>query len=152
MLTTTQWHRQQAAALFNLTWTFLDNPTRTPFETDQMIHAAHASRYHWSVVGEPVNLARGEWQIARVYAVAGLPEASQYHGRRCLELCDAHSLSAFDRACAYEALARAHAIAGDRAAAGRWLDLGRAMLASIEDVEDREIAESDLATVFAEGS
>ena len=31
-----------------------------------MIHAAHASRYHWSQVGTKANLARGEWQVSRV--------------------------------------------------------------------------------------
>ena len=38
-----------------------------------MIHAAHASRFHWSRAegAESVNLARGEWQCSRVYAVAG---------------------------------------------------------------------------------
>ena len=39
-----------------------------------MLHAAHASRFHWGEVGEPVNFARGEWQISRVYAVLGRPE------------------------------------------------------------------------------
>jgi hypothetical protein len=36
-----------------------------------MIHAAHASRYHWSRAGTTVNLGRGEWQAGdRDQAVA----------------------------------------------------------------------------------
>jgi hypothetical protein len=41
-------HRRLGVALFNHTWTLIAKPDRTPAETDEMIHAAHASRYHWS--------------------------------------------------------------------------------------------------------
>ncbi len=41
-----------------------------PAQDDEMIHAAHASRYHWGEVSDDVHLARGEWQCARVYSVA----------------------------------------------------------------------------------
>lgn len=40
-------HTQSAKELFNLVWELLEKTTRTQEETDQMIHAAHASRYHW---------------------------------------------------------------------------------------------------------
>ncbi len=63
--------RALAVGLFNYTWTLLENPNRTPEQDDEMLHAAHASRYHWGEVGEQVNLARGEWQVSRVYAVLG---------------------------------------------------------------------------------
>ena len=47
-----------------------------------MIHAAHASRYHWSQVGEPVNVAHGEWQCSHVYAALGRAEPALHHARR----------------------------------------------------------------------
>ena len=49
-----------------------------------MIHAAHASRYHWSKVGTNANLARGEWQVSRVYTVLDRAEPALYHAHRCL--------------------------------------------------------------------
>ena len=54
-----------------------------------MIHAAHASRYHWGEVGDDVHLARGEWQCARVYSVLGRAEPALWHARRCVELAEA---------------------------------------------------------------
>ena len=54
-----------------------------------MIHAAHASRYHWGEVGDDVNLARGEWQCSRVYAVLGRGEPALWHARRCVEIAEA---------------------------------------------------------------
>jgi hypothetical protein len=66
--------RQLAVDLFNATWQLLDTPDRSSDDDLRMIHMAHASRHLWAQVGEPVNLARGEWQVSRVYAVLGRVE------------------------------------------------------------------------------
>ena len=66
--------RQLAADLFNHAWSLLEQADRTPDQDDEMIHAAHASRYHWGEVGTAGDRARGEWQWARVYAVLGRAE------------------------------------------------------------------------------
>jgi DNA-binding transcriptional MerR regulator len=136
--------RKTAADLFNYTWTLLEKPDRTERETDLMIHAAHASRFMWEEIGEPVNHARGEWQIARVYAVADRPEPALHHARRCLAIVEEHGVGDFELACAYEALARAHATAGEREAAARYEALGREAAARIADADDRDLVVSDL--------
>jgi hypothetical protein len=111
--------RALAVALFNHTWSLLDLETRTQEQDDEMLHAAHASGFHWGRVGQPVNRARAEWQCSRVYAVLGRAEPALHHGRRSLEICRAHEdeLEEFDLPFAHEALARAQLIAGDPAAA-----------------------------------
>jgi hypothetical protein len=98
----------------------------------------------WEDVGEPVNHARGEWQIARVYAVVDRPEPALHHARRCLEIVEEHGVGDFDLACAYEALARAHATAGEREAAARYEALGRETAARIEEADERELVLGDL--------
>src|SRR5262249_42302729 len=40
-------HRHLGIDLFNFTWTLIEEPNRTAEDTDTMIHAAHASAYHW---------------------------------------------------------------------------------------------------------
>jgi hypothetical protein len=57
--------------LFNETWRLMEKESRTRADDDRMIHMAHASRYHWGQVPDvtPAHLARGEWQISRVYTV-----------------------------------------------------------------------------------
>ena len=72
-----------------------------------MLHAAHASRHHWGKVGKPVNLARGEWQCSRVYAVRAGPSRPCGTRRRCVALCEEHGIGDFDIAFAQEAIARA---------------------------------------------
>ena len=139
--------RRLAARLFNETWTLLEHTERTPDDDDRMVHMAHASRYHWGEVGEPRNRAIGEWQLSRVYAVLGRAEPALHHGRRALDLAQRHHLSAFVLATAYEALARANAVAGERAAFDDYRARAREAAARIEDAEEREVAEMDIASL-----
>ena len=122
---------------------------RTPDEDEEMLHAAHASRYHWIRAGTRVNAARGEWQCSRVYAVLGRPEPALHHARRCLELCESvvDDLDEFDLPFAYEALARAHAVAGDEGEARHWIARARDAGAAISDEDDRALLEADLETI-----
>jgi DNA-binding transcriptional MerR regulator len=139
--------RKLAADLFNHTWTLLEKPDRTSNEDDEMIHAAHASRFHWGEVGEPANLARGEWQCARVYSVLGRAEPALYHARRCLEINQANGSTDWDLAAAYEAMARAYLTAGDAEQVAAWKAKAVEALDGIADKEEREIIESDIATL-----
>lgn len=137
--------RRLAAALFNRVWELLERTDRSRGEDDEMAHAAHASRYHWGRVGQPVNWARGEWQCSRVYAVLGRAEPALYHARGCLELAEAHGLGAFDVGCGHEALARAYRTAGDREAMLRHVKEAKLAAEQIDDAEDREVLLADLA-------
>src|SRR5205085_4549260 len=107
--------RRLGIDLFNKTWTLIEKTDRTREEDDEMIHCAHASAYHWQQVGTKANRARSEWQCSRVYAVLGRAEPALEHARRCLELVEDNpeAMEAFDLPAAYEALARAHLVAGN---------------------------------------
>jgi DNA-binding transcriptional MerR regulator len=140
-------HRRLGKDLFNHVWTLLETADRTPEQTDEMIHAAHASRWHWTVGGDPANRARGEWQCSRVYAVLGRGEPALWHARRCVALCETFDLGDWDLAAAYEAMSRASLVAGDDAAARDWKAKGIAALGEIADPDDREPIEADLATL-----
>jgi hypothetical protein len=139
--------RRVAVALFNRVWTLLGQVQRTEAQDAEMIHAAHASCYHWMVVGQPVNRARGEWQCSRVYAVLGRPEPALFHATKVLEICEREGIADFDLAFAYEALARACALAGDAAQARRWAGLARAACEQIAEDDDRNLVRADLATL-----
>jgi hypothetical protein len=141
-----KWHRKMAASLFNEVWRLLETK-RTPHEDDRMIHAAHASRYHWGEVGTPVNLAIGEWQVSHVYAVLGRPEPATYHAKRCLAVCKESAIEDFPLAFAYEALARADAVAGRRRDLRTHLALAREAGSRIREKEDREGLFRDLKTI-----
>ena len=140
--------RALTVGLFNYTWTLLENPDRTREQDDEMLNAAHASRYHWGEVGEAVNLSRGEWQVSRVYSVLGRGEPALYHARRCVEINEANDAREdWELGSAYEAMARASAVAGDLAGRDEWKSRAVAELAKINDAEDRQVLEQDLATL-----
>jgi DNA-binding transcriptional MerR regulator len=142
-------HRRLGVDLFNKTWTLMEKENRSLAEDDELIHCAHASAYHWLQVGTAANRARSEWQCSRVYTVLGRPEPALFHARRCLELVKGspEAMEQFDLPGALEALARAHALAGNEAEARHWLERGRSEAAKIEDEDDRVIIEADLASI-----
>ena len=146
---TPEQRRRLAVDLFNHAWTLMRLPERTPEQDDELIHAAHASRHHWGEVGTAANLARGEWQLSRVYATLGRAEPALHHARRCLAYCEAspEALEDWDLPYAYEALARAHALAGETAEAERFAARARELGAQVADAEDREHLEEDLQTL-----
>ena len=113
-----------------------------------MLHMAHASRFHWGEAPEckPENLARGEWQVSRVYAVLGRAEPATWHAGRCLEHCEANGIGDWDLAYAYEALARAHALVGSPEAAD-WKAKARAAGDAIAGAEDRAHFDEDYAAL-----
>jgi hypothetical protein len=140
-------HRTLGIQLFNRTWELFDARE----SDDELIHTAHASAYHWAQVGTAANRARGEWLCARVYSVLDRAEPALHHARRCLELVEAHpeEMDDWDLAGAYEAVARAELLAGNREAAERAVEAGRAACAGIADDEDREPIERDLESLSA---
>jgi DNA-binding transcriptional MerR regulator len=138
-----------AKQLFNETWRLMEREDRTALDDDAMIHTAHASRYHWGRAPGAVaaNLARGEWQISRVYAVLHRAEPALHHARRVLEICKENGIGDWDLAFAYEAVARAHAVAGDARQAREFTDQALAAAEEIAEDEDRELVLADLETV-----
>lgn len=140
-------HRKIGIDLFNYTWSLLDRKGRTQEERDEMLHAAHASRYHWGHAGTAVNRSVAEWQVSRVYAVLGRAEPALYHGRRSLEIARHAGLGRFYLAYAYEALARAAAVAGQRPERNRYLREARRVGARVRDRDDRRMLLEDLATI-----
>jgi hypothetical protein len=147
MMLSSEQHQQCAKALFNTVWTFLEMKDRSVDDDDLMVHTAHASLLHWLQVGTARNFARGEWQLSRVYAVLNRAEPALHHADRCLALCRDHDLGDFDLGFAYEAHARAHAVAGNEAGMNRFLELAEQVGRGVDDEEDRKILSGDLQTV-----
>ena len=141
-------HRKLAVDLFNHTWTLLDNKKRTPEQDEEMVHAAHASRYHWGIAGTKKNHARGEWQIARVYAVLKRFASSAHHAQLYMDDCKMHDFGPFDLAFANEGLARA-LVSNNPMEAEKHLAKARKVGEGIEKDEDREWLHTNLDEISA---
>lgn len=156
-LTDIKWHRKIAAQLFNHTWDLIDKgDNRSSDENDEMIHSAHASRYHWGVVVAsnkypetgPMNLERGDWQISRVYALLKRQKAALYHAQRCLDICKSNNIGDFDIAFAYEAMTRAYSLSGkEKDKQKEYVELAKTASESIEKEDDKKYFLSELDTI-----
>jgi tetratricopeptide (TPR) repeat protein len=112
---------------------------RTVEKDHQMLNLAHASRYHWGLVGTAGNRATAEWQISRVYADLGEAQLALRFAKSSLNTCETNRLSDIVHT-ANEAMARAYAVAKDYRRAERYLSRARQQLDKLKlDREDRKI-------------
>jgi hypothetical protein len=132
-------HRKVGASCFNRAWDLMDKKNRTNADDLVMLHLAHASRYHWSLVGTPTNKAVGDWQLSRIYAALGHPELALAFARSCMQTCKEERLSEIEHT-AEEAMARAYATGREFGRARQHLALARRKLDRLSlSKEDREI-------------
>jgi hypothetical protein len=139
-------HRFFSAKCFNATWELIEK-SRSAEENFLMIELAHTSLWHWKQRedGTKIALSTGYWLLARVYGLIGDTDASRRYGLRSLSLTEGKDL--FHRAFAYEALARAEMMAGNRAAMRENLAQAAALAGQITDAKDAAWLSENLATI-----
>jgi len=74
-----QVHQELSLNLFNQSWDVLLKADRSRKDEDVLLNMVHASLYHWRMIGQPINILRGEWMIAHVYTLLGHKDAALYH-------------------------------------------------------------------------
>ena len=132
-------HRWFAIEYNNSTWDLLEKTGRTPQETEDMIHGAHASFVHWKESGTEINLLRAYTQITNVYAAIGEGENALRFGKRMLELHEKapDGIADWDSAFVYDALSRAYRAAGNTEEANRYQNEASAAGEKIADEQSR---------------
>lgn len=141
-------HKFFSADCFNRAWALMDQDGgRSVEENMEMLHTAIASLWHWSQREDvaPDNLSIGYWQVSRVYCLIQQPHNARRYGLLSLQY--AKGLSPFLKGYAYETLARAEMIAGNRVMMKEYLEKANEMLAEIDDEENRLALEKDLGTI-----
>jgi len=144
---TTLRRREEAIAAFNRAWELIEEPHRSPADDDDMLAAAFASRYLWDSIGGDEQRAVGDWQIAHVASRLGLSGVALSRAERALQRVVQNGWTDWRLASCYEAMARAHATAGNSALRDHWASLCREAIDTLEDEEDRELIASQLASV-----
>jgi len=139
--------RAEAIKLFNETWDLIDLKERNESEKALMLLKTHTSRYLWGLVGEPVNFSRGDWQISRCYALLNMGEAALMYGESSLKPALENNFGAMDKTFGYEAVARAHALLGNKEDAAAYKKKGLEAAATIEKEGDRKYAEGELNSI-----
>jgi hypothetical protein len=142
-------HRYFAAECFNGAWDLIDKPSRTPAEDEQMLLRTFASLYHWSQRPDCTaeNRSVSLWQISRIYALLGQPENARRYAEQCRTESEAPGLPPYCLGYAYEALARAEMLAGNKTKMQKYLNAARKTSEKMTDEESRQMLLSDLDTI-----
>ena len=142
-------HRYFAADCFNKTWDLMDKKDRTPEEDEQMIRLTLASHWHWTQRQDYTATSRsiGHWQTSRVYALVGQADNARRYGKLCLEASQEEGVEPFYKGYAYEALARAEAVAGNKQMAGEYVAQARKFADQVTEADDRQVLVNDLETI-----
>ena len=107
-------HKYFSATCYNKTWEYMDNPNRTKEDDAAMLQTAMASLWHWTQREDatPQNFSIGGWQVSRVFCLLGQPDNARTYADSALKF--AEGQPPFYIAYAYEALARAEMVAGNK--------------------------------------
>ena len=142
-----EYGKEEAVKCFNGTWDLIDKPDRTHQDDVNMIHMAHASRYHWGQIGTALEFSRGEWQISRVYSLLNMGESALFHAKEALRLCLDNGIGDFDLAFGYEAMARAYSVLGNQKDEATYITKAREAAKAVAKEDDRKYVESEISTI-----
>jgi hypothetical protein len=140
-------HRDLAVQLFNLSWELLEKPARTEDENFELLNAAFGSRYHWSFVGGSEQFIVGDWMISRAAADVGESHLALTFAQRAYDEAQRVAVPDWLHASVCEGLTRAYAANGDELRREEWFARTKQVVALIVDAEDRELIESQLASI-----
>lgn len=133
-------HRKFAKECFNKTWDFLDKESLTAEEELEMLNTAHTSRFHWSKIGTPQNLAISDWQVSRCYTKINDGFLGLKFAQKCLDLVLDNKIEDM-YVSGYEGIARAYAILRDYDNARKYIIKAEEELEKVTDKEEYAIYE-----------
>lgn len=138
-------HKKLGMSYFNQVWDLIDKKDRSKDEDLLMLHYAHASRLHWGLSGAPVvNLVRGDWQVAKVYALLGLGESALLYARSCHDKTIHNKIGDFDLVFAHEIMAHAFKVLQDFDSMKKHLELGYQSIDQVHSQEDKDYCKTEL--------
>jgi hypothetical protein len=143
-MTLAEFHKKIAIKTNGGIWSVLDKTSPSEEELGVALEMAYTSVYHWRQVGKPINIARGEYMISRVFSDMGKGEAALYHAERTLKLTEDDDEKAdFDMGFAYEVLAKAYSVKGDKDNCKKYKDLSQKVIDTLGE-EDKKISQGEL--------
>lgn len=141
-------HKYFSAECFNRAWELIDKAERTAEEEEEMIRLSLASHWHWTQREDyaKTNESVAYWQTSRIYAMLGQADNARRYGKLCLAS-SGEKVPPFYLGYAYEALARAELVAGERGKMEEYLREARRVAETVPDVEARKMLEDDLDSI-----
>lgn len=142
-------HRYFSAACFNKVWELMEKPDRTAEEDEEMIRLSLASTWHWTQREDctQTNMSIGYWQTSRIYAMLGQADNAKRYSQLCLDASRGEDIPPLYLGYAYEALARAESVAGNRERMEEYLREARRVADTIPKPDAKKMLLDDLDTI-----
>ena len=142
-------HKYFSTQCFNQAWDLIEKPDRTPEEDEQMIRLNQASHWHWTQREDctKTNLSVGYWQASRIYAILGQADNARRYGQLCLDHSQGDDVPPFYLGYAYEALACAESVAGNREKMEKYLAQAREAVDTVTDPDSKKFLVDDLDAI-----
>jgi len=142
-------HQHFAVTCFNSAWDYIEKPTRTADEEENMLQLAMASSWHWAEREDctPQNMSVAYWQISRVHALCERGEEAVRYGNLCLAASQAEGVAPFALGYAYEALARGEMVIGNRERMDGWLAKANEVAKALPNKDTQKALHADLSTI-----
>ncbi|MHA2379283.1 MAG: hypothetical protein ACXADS_08395 [Candidatus Thorarchaeota archaeon] len=149
-LTVNEFHEKIGKQTNGGIWAVLDNEKPTANELEDALELAYTSRYHWKQVGTLTNDVRAVYMISRVFAHMKKGDPAVHHANKMLELAkkaekeDPDNWKDFDMPFVYEAIAKAHAAAGDKNECEKYRNKSHDLIDKLTDEQDKQICQGEL--------
>lgn len=138
-------HRAIAISTYGDCWDLLES-VRSAEQDRNLLTLAFTSRYHWLKAGGPTEWVISDWMVSRCAAAVGEGSLSATFAKSALAGV-ANDSPAWLRASMYEGMARACVAIGDLEGKVQHIAQARKELALEESQEDRQLIESQIATI-----
>ena len=143
-MTLAEFHKKIAIKTNGGIWSVLDKTSPSKEELDGALEMAFTSLYHWKQIGKPINIARGEYMISRVYSDLGKGEVALHYAERTLKFTEeAEGKADFDIGFAYEVLAKAYSVIGDKDNCEKYKVMSQKVIDTLGE-EDKKISQGEL--------
>lgn len=134
-----RWQKWFAIACNNRAWALVEQQSRTPAETHELLHTAHAAAWHWSRVGTELNGARSEMLLGFAHALAGDGPLALRYAMSSFNYFNEHEAPDWEQAFAHAVLAAAAKAAGNAELHSEHYSEAARLGDAIADPEDREV-------------
>ncbi len=142
-------HKFFSAQCFNAAWDLMEKSQRTAEEDEQMLRLSLVSHWHWTQRNDYTAKTQSiaHWQTARIYALLAQADNARRYAQLCLQASQSQDVPPLYLAYAYEALARAAAVAGNKQEMALYLDEARQIANTITESDSKQQLLDDLATI-----
>jgi hypothetical protein len=134
-----KWQKWFAVACNNRAWELVERRERTPTDVHEMLHAAHASAWHWARVGTELNEARANMLLGMAHALADDGPLALRYAMLAFNYFNEHEAKDWEQAFVHATLAAAAKAAGDSALHREHHAEARRLGDAIAERQDREV-------------